>query len=188
MDRGVRERLLDAAYELTVRWGWPKVRMADVAKEAGYSRQTIYDQFGGREELAAELAMRELATFLDGIEVAMDGEEEIAAAIEAATRFALELAERNPLVRAIVAETDADGLLPLLTTHAEPVLFTARGRIHDYLLDRFPGVPDLDATLLAEVGTRLVLSYVVLSVEPPAVVAARMRRLVLLLLGREVRA
>ena len=184
-DRPVRDRLLDAAYELTVRWGWGKVRMADVAKAAGFSRQTVYDQFGGRDELAQELALRELDRFLDGLEVAMDGEDEVAAAIEAAARFALELAARNPLVRAIVAETDADGLLPLLTSHAEPVLFTARGRILDYLLDQFPQLDEPAAGLLAEVGTRLVLSYVVLSVEPPEVVAARLGALVTRLVAPE---
>lgn len=177
-DRAVRDLLLDAACELTVRSGWAKVRMADVARTAGFSRQTIYDQFDGREDLARELALRELGEFLDGIERAMDGERDVPAAIEAATRSALELAADNPLVRAIVAENDADGLLPLLTSRAEPVLFTARGRIHDYLLDRFPELGDDDAALLAEVGTRLVLSYVVLNVERPAAVAARLRTLV----------
>lgn len=178
----MRERLLDAAYDLTVRWGWAKVRMADVARAAGVSRQTVYDQFHSRDELASELALRELDGFLDGIEFAMEQQPDVPSAIEAAARFALDLAERNPLVRAIVAETDAEGLLPLLTSHAEPVLFTARSRFDSYLLHRFPGLGAERSALIAEVGTRLVLSYVVLSVEPHDVVAARLRALVTQLL------
>ncbi|HVF21030.1 MAG TPA: TetR family transcriptional regulator [Mycobacteriales bacterium] len=174
----VRDQLLDAAYDAAVSVGWPRVRMADVAAAAGVSRQTLYNEFGSRDGLAAELAMRELARFLDGDEAAMDAEDSPTEAARAATAYVLERASVDPLVRTMLIEHGDDGLLPLLTTRAEPVLFTARGRLVDYFLRRWPHLDAADAALAAEVTTRLAMSYVVLPAEPPAVVADRVAVLV----------
>ncbi len=174
----VRDQLLDAAYAAAVRDGWPRVRMADVAAAAGVSRQTLYNEFGTRDGLAGELALRELARFLDGDEAAMDGEDSPVEAARAATAYVLQRAAVDPLVRSMLTEHGDDGLLPLLTTRAEPVLLTARGRLCDYFTRRWPELDEADAALVAEVTTRLAMSYVVLPAEPPDVVAGRVAVLV----------
>jgi AcrR family transcriptional regulator len=174
-ERTVRDALLDAAYDAAVTTGWDRARMADIASAARVSRQTLYDQFGGREGLAEALALRELGRFLDGTEAAMGAQDEVVAAVEAATVFALTEAAANPLVHAMLTGSD---LLPLLTTHAEPVLLVGRGRIADYVLRRWPELGEGDVALAAEVCTRLTLSYVVLSVESAEIAARRVATLV----------
>ena len=45
--------------------------MADIAVAAGVSRQTLYKEFGSREEFAQVLVMREAESFLDAVERAV---------------------------------------------------------------------------------------------------------------------
>ncbi len=42
-----RDALLDAAYDAVVNGDWARTRMLDVARVAGVSRQTLYNEFGG---------------------------------------------------------------------------------------------------------------------------------------------
>ncbi len=155
----VRDALLDAAYDAAVTTGWQRARMADVAAAANVSRQTLYDQFGGREGLALHLALRETQRFLDGVERAMGRHDDAADAIEAAAAFALRSADSNPLIRSILTEDGDAGLLPYLTTRAEPLIETAKRRLVAYLRDHWPGLAATDD--VAEVVVRLTLSYLV---------------------------
>jgi AcrR family transcriptional regulator len=157
----IRESLLDAAYDLAVTTGWQRARMVDVAAAAGVSRQTLYDQFGGRDGLARALAMRETQRFLDGVERAMGAHpDDVVRALEAAAAFALTAARGNPLIRAILTENGDVGLLPYLTTRAEPLLAAAKERL------------DLDEDV-SEVVVRLALSYIVLPGTTEAAAAQR---------------
>jgi AcrR family transcriptional regulator len=166
----VRDSLLDAAYDAAVTTGWQRARMADIAAAANVSRQTLYDQFGGREGLALHLALRETQRFLDGVESAMSRHDDVPEAIEAAAAYALKSAENNPLIRAILMEDGEAGLLPYLTTRAEPLIETAKRRLLAYLQTR-----GLDAhEEVAEVVVRLTLSYLVVPGGPDA--AARIAR------------
>jgi AcrR family transcriptional regulator len=53
------ERILDAAVELMVRWGYSKTTIDDVAKQAGVAKGTIYLHWKTREELFQALIIRE---------------------------------------------------------------------------------------------------------------------------------
>ncbi len=162
MRRMLHDALLDAAYDLAVTTGWQRVRMVDVATAAGVSRQTVYDRFGGRDGLARELALRETARFVDGVERAMDGHpNDVVKAIEAATTFALKAANDNPLVRSILTEDGDAGLLPYMTTRAEPLLAAARERLVTYFGRHWPEIDAAVAEEAAEVVVRLTLSYIV---------------------------
>ena len=46
-----RDQLVEAAIRTFVRFGARKTSMADIAAEAGVSRQTLYDLFGAKDEL-----------------------------------------------------------------------------------------------------------------------------------------
>src|ERR1700749_3022535 len=64
----LRNTLLDAAcHELQTRH-WADITMADIAVAAGVSRQTLYKEFGSREEFAQVLVLREAESFLDAVE------------------------------------------------------------------------------------------------------------------------
>ena len=52
----LRLTVLEAANRLAADRPWSAVTMAQIAKEAGVSRQTLYNEFGTRDELAFKLA------------------------------------------------------------------------------------------------------------------------------------
>lgn len=170
-----RDALLDAAYDAAVRGDWARARMADVAAAAGVSRQTLYNEFGSKDALAQALALREAERFLVGIEAAVAAADPglPAVAVAAAVTFALEMAADNPLVKAVLTD-DAGGLLPFITTRAEPLLHTARGSIATYLTGHWPDLPRGEVDQVAEAVVRLTVSYLVLpgdggDASPPAI-------------------
>src|SRR5579875_599026 len=152
---GTREALLDAAYDAAVAGDWQRIRMADVAAAAGVSRQTLYNEFGSKDALAAALTGRETERFLDGIDATVDAGEPAtpAESVRAAVQFTLETAGDNPLIKAALLEDG--GLLPFLTTRAESLISTARGRMLSKMAERWPDVDPGEAELAAETVTRL---------------------------------
>ncbi len=53
------ERILEAAAELIVRWGYKKTTVDDIAKQAGVAKGTIYLHWKTREELFSAMLVRE---------------------------------------------------------------------------------------------------------------------------------
>ncbi len=157
------ERIVAAAAELTTESGWAAITMSKLADRVGVSRQTVYNEIGSKPALAEEMVLRELAAFLGEVERAFDAHpDDLVAAIRAACRGVLEFALDNQLLKAVVSATHgADTeLLPLLTTHAEPLLGTAkavvRSRVDAYDVTLPPD--RLDAAI--DVIVRVVLSHV----------------------------
>lgn len=158
-----RDRILAAATELTVATGWSGVTMARLAERVGVSRQTIYNEVGDKAGLAEALILGELARFLDVVNNAFDGEPtDLIAAIRRAVRDVLEMSSGNDLLKAVVsASHGADTeLLPLLTTHSEALVDTAKAvvkvRVEAY------DVPMTDEQLdgAIDIIVRVVLSHV----------------------------
>jgi AcrR family transcriptional regulator len=158
-----RERIVAAAAELTTESGWATITMGKLADRVGVSRQTVYNEIGSKPRLAEEMILNELAAFLSEVDRAFDAHpDDLVAAIRAACRGVLEFAQDNRLLKAVVSATHgADTeLLPLLTTHAEPLLGTAkevvRARVAAYDVALPPG--RLDAAI--DLIVRVVLSHV----------------------------
>ncbi len=55
-----RRTLLDAADRLLTEYGYDGMNMNMLAKEAGYSKATVYVYFSSKDEIVAELALRRL--------------------------------------------------------------------------------------------------------------------------------
>ena len=178
----MRDTILDAAYDLVVARGWAAARMADIAAAVGLSRQTLYNEFGSKDGLATAVALRETRRFLAGITAVLDQHDDLRSAVEAAALFTFAQAGDNPLLKAVLTATDEDGvhadLLPLLTTHSEPLLLATRTVLAEHLDGRWPEYDPADVAAAAEVAFRLVVSHLVLPTDPPDVVAARLGRLV----------
>src|SRR5258708_19959235 len=138
----LRTTLLDAAcHELQSRH-WAEITMADIAVAAGVSRQTLYKEFGSREEFAQVLVLREAENFLDGVEQAVNRHlDDPSKALAAAFGLFLTSAAENPLLRAIVIEEGAAQLLPPLPTHAKPLVERAADRLTQVVLARCPLIP-----------------------------------------------
>lgn len=159
----LRDRLLEAAVELTTTEGWAKVTMTRLADEVGVSRQTVYNEIGTKKDLAEAMVMRELERFLAGVTRSFDeNPDDLIGAIRDSSRRVLKYAQNNALLHAVVSATHgADTeLLPLLTTHSQYLLegaklvVTERVAAYDVNL-----TPDQVAASI-DMVVRLVLSHV----------------------------
>lgn len=172
--RRLRDLLVGAARDLTVEHGWARVRMVDVARAAGVSRQTVYNQFGGRTGLAQALAVAEIRRFTDAVrdELSAHGAD-VRAAGRAAILRVLTEAAGNPIVRGVVAGPAGgdDELLPFLTTRSDLALAAAGAVVTEWAGTHLPGVPEPVAAAAAESLIRLTISHVVLPSAPPQVTA-----------------
>jgi AcrR family transcriptional regulator len=159
----LRNTLLDAAcHELQSRH-WADITMADIAIAAGVSRQTLYKEFGSREEFAQVLVMREAESFLDAVEDAVGRHlDDPSKALAAAFALFLTSAAENPLLRAIVIEEGAEELLALLTTQGKPLVERAADRLTAVVIAGWPLIRRRDAELLGDVLVRLAISYAAL--------------------------
>jgi AcrR family transcriptional regulator len=159
----LRRRIVTAASRLTTSSGWSSVTMARLADEAGVSRQTVYNEIGGKQALAQAMILDELGRFLAVVDAAFDAHpDDLPASIRTAAHDVLEFAQDNKLLHAIVSAThgaDTD-LLPLLTTHAGSLLSTAKAvvarRIEPYEL----ALDEAQRDAAVDVVVRLVLSHV----------------------------
>jgi AcrR family transcriptional regulator len=170
-----RDALLDAAYDAAVSGDWARTRMVDVARAAGVSRQTLYNEFGSKDALAQALAMREVQRFIEGTERALDEAhpDDPIQAVAAAALSTLQRAGDNPLLKAALVDENS-GLLAFLTSRGEPVIAAARASFENYYATHWPTLSQEAIALAAETITRLTLSYVVLPTDVPAeIVAAR---------------
>ncbi len=169
----LRDTLLDAAGALLAQRPWSKVSMGEVARHAGVSRQTLYNELGGRPELAEAYVLREATRLLDGVREAITthaGDPRLA--LHAAFERFLLAARETPMVRAIVADDGSDGLLPLVTTQGGAVIAMGTEGLTAVLLATWPGVAATDARRLADAIVRLAISHAARPGGPPAKVAA----------------
>ena len=61
------ERILDAAAELVLRWGYKRVTVEDIAKQAGVGKGTVYLHWRAREALFIAMLAREALAVLDEV-------------------------------------------------------------------------------------------------------------------------
>jgi AcrR family transcriptional regulator len=168
-----RDALLDAAYDAAVTGDWSHVRMADVARAAGVSRQTLYNEFGSKDALARALAMREVERFIAGTEAALAeaAPTDPGEAVRASAIYTLRAAADNPLLKAAVTD-EAGGLLSFITTRGDAAIAAAKVSFENYYRTHFPALPDPLVELAAETFVRLTISYVTLPGDEPADVVA----------------
>src|SRR5664279_1372668 len=96
----LRNTLLDAACDELRERRWADVTMADITRAAGVSRQTLYKEFGSRDEFAQALVISEGERFLDAVDAAVrEHLDDPRAAIGAALETFLRTAGEDPLVR-----------------------------------------------------------------------------------------
>ncbi|MEV0455822.1 TetR family transcriptional regulator [Catellatospora methionotrophica] len=180
-----RAAIVAAARELTVTDGWTQVRLAGVAELVGVSRQTVYNEFGGRAGLASALADAEIELFTAGLRAALFAHgSHVRAAVTAAVRFALDEAAANPLVRVILTGSrgGADPLLPYLTTRSDVVLAAAAVPLLEWAGAHLPAVEPAALAFAVDTVIRLAVSHIVLPQWPAGHTADALAGLVALLL------
>ena len=172
----LRDTLLDAVGELLAERGWNDVPMAEVARRAGVSRQTLYNEFGDRTGLAQAYVLREAERFLEDVERAIASHpDDPRGAVAAAFEVFLTAASHHPIVHAI-ATGQGEGLLALVTTGDSPVVELGTARIMEALTGGWPHLDAEDARAVAECVVRLGISYATLPTGPPRRTAASLAR------------
>ena len=174
-----RDLLLDAATEAVLSGAdWDRVRMADVARSAGVSRQTLYYEFGSKDALAQAITLREAELYMVGADQARAGHDDTPGqAIAAAAAYTFETAAANPLLKTVLTD-DTGGLLPFLTSRSQPLLTALDEHTAGELLARWPALDPELVRLVADSVNRLMLSHLVLPGGRGDQVAADLGRLV----------
>lgn len=170
----IRDRLVEAATEVTTTQGWSSVTMARLADAVGVSRQTVYNEIGTKTALAEAMILGELARFLESVDNAfISHPDDLHTAIGAAVVGVLEFAEGNALLKAIVSATHgADTeLLPLLTSHSGTLMVTAKLVVGEHLMAFDVPLEAWQLDGLIDAIVRIVLSHVMQPSGPPQAVA-----------------
>jgi len=179
LTRGLlRERILDVVGQLLRDRSWAQVTMAEVAGQTGVSRQTVYNAFGSRSELAGAYVGREADRFLDAVDSAVrTNAADPRQALTAAVRIFLTAAGEHPLVRAITSRDGGEELLPLVTTRGGPLVDHVTEHLTDLLVETWPSVARADAAPFADALVRLAISYAALPAGEPAETAVAIARI-----------
>ncbi len=173
-----RETLFGAARDQLQHGAWAAITMADIATAAGVSRQTLYKEFGSRDEFGQAFVIHEGERFLDGVEAAVrEHLDDPRAAVGAALEVFLHTAGEDPLVRILLSDDGTGGMLPFVTTQGQPVVEWASTRITAVIQGGWPKAPAKDSRLLAESLVRLAISYVTAPSGSPEATAASVVRL-----------
>lgn len=151
------ERILDASLTLVARWGVGKTALADVAKEAGCSRATLYRAFpGGKQHLFVAMGLRELAAYRQGVVEAVDSADDLGDALTRGLVVATRLLRDHPAAQFVLAH-EPGYLLPFLGFKQVDVIYRMSATSVGPHLERF--LPADRARWAAEWCTRLLISY-----------------------------
>jgi AcrR family transcriptional regulator len=169
----LRRTVFEAAREQLGERTWSEITMADIATAAGVSRQTLYNEFGNRNEFGFAFVIHEGERFLDGVERAvLEHTDDPRAAIGAALQQFLHAAGEDPLIRILLSDDGTGGMLPFVTTQGLPVVQWATDRLVAVIEEGWPQAPSTDVKILAESLVRLAISYVTTPGESPEATAA----------------
>ena len=173
----LRDTVMAAVDELVRTRGWKATTMADVAAAAGVSRQTLYNEFGSRQDLVTAYVTREIQHLLDEVSDTVRARaDEPHAAIESAFALFLKLASDEPVVQIVLSNAgDTGEILELLTAIAQPL---GVAQVSALIVGTWPQVEARDAHLVADTMVRLAISHALYPTAEPADVASEIGRLV----------
>lgn len=170
----LRDSVLDAMRDLLLTRDWSAITLSDVARVAGISRQTIYNEFGSRQGLAQGYALRLVDRLVDLVHAAVDANvgDIYGAFLESFRSFFRESAA-DPLVVSLLTGVAKPDLLMLITTDSGPIMAHASTRLAATFTQTWVATSDEDAGVLARAIVRLCLSYV--AMPPDAELGAHAR-------------
>ncbi|WP_407939178.1 TetR family transcriptional regulator [Mycolicibacterium austroafricanum] len=174
----LRDSILDGMREMLLTRDWSAITLSDVAKAAGISRQTIYNEFGSRQGLAQGYAMRLADRLVDQIHGAINGNagDVYAAFLQGFRDFFVESAA-DPLVISLLTGTSKPDLLQLITTDSAPIINHCSSRLTESFMSSWVRCSQEDAGVLARAIVRLAMSYISMPPEADHDVARDLARL-----------
>jgi AcrR family transcriptional regulator len=174
----LRDLILDGMRDRLLTRDWSAITLSDVARAAGISRQTIYNEFGSRQGLAQGYALRLADRLVDQIDDAIEGNvgDVYAAFLQGFRDFFTESAA-DPLVISLLTGATKPDLLQLITTDSGPIISHCSERLTSTFMHSWVKCSDEDAGILARAIVRLAMSYISMPPESDHDVAADLARL-----------
>ncbi|MGH3959587.1 TetR family transcriptional regulator AlkX [Mycobacterium sp.] len=174
----LRDSVLDAMRELLGTRDWSAITLADVARAAGISRQTIYNEFGSRQGLAQGYALRLADRLVDLVDDAIySNVGDIYAAFLQGFRMFFTESAADPLVISLLTGVAKPDLLQIITTDSGPIITRCSERLTSTFQHSWVKASDEDAGIIARAIVRLAMSYVSMPPEADHDVAADLARL-----------
>jgi len=102
------KRILDAAVDLTLRYGYDKTTVSDIAKAAGISKGAIYLHYKSKDDLFEAMAWREIYDYTDQMIVYLEDETQTWSFVGMYSK-ALEVIGSNALLSAMIQGDDVMG-------------------------------------------------------------------------------
>ena len=103
------DRIMDAAAELMLRWGYNKTTIDDIARLAGVAKGTIYLHWKTREDLFTALMRREYVRLAEDIQQRIFGDPE-GGTLHGLTKHSVLATMKSPLMKAVLLrDTDLLG-------------------------------------------------------------------------------
>jgi len=174
----LRDSVLDAMRDLLLTRDWSAITLSDVARAAGISRQTIYNEFNSRQGLAQGYALRLADRLVDAVHAALDANvgNIYEAFLQGFRSFFSEMAA-DPLVISLLTGVAKPDLLQIITTDSAPIITRASERLTMAFIQTWVATSDEDAGVLARAIVRVALSYVSMPPEANHDVARDLARL-----------
>ena len=174
----MRDSVLDAMREELLTKDWSAITLSDIARTAGVSRQSIYNEFGSRQGLAQGYALRLADRLVDAVGGAIEGNVgDVHAAFLSGFRSFFADSAADPLVISLLSGAAKPDLLQIITIDSGPIITHCSRRLAEAFLDSWVGADGADAGVLARAIVRLAMSYVSMPPEADHDVAADLARL-----------
>lgn len=151
------QRVVDAALRCIARWGVTKTTLDDVAREAGWSRATVYRLFpGGKDAVLETVAEVELERFFSALDERLSAASDLEDLLVGGMSEAGARITGHPALQFLVTH-EPELILPQISfDRAERVLARAASFAAPYLTRWL--VPE-EANRVGEWVTRIVISY-----------------------------
>jgi len=161
-----RDSVLDAMRAELLKKDWSAITVSDVARAAGVSRQTIYNEFGSRQGLAQAYALRLADRLVDEIDTAIEGNVgDVYGAFLAGFRAFFVASAADPLVISLLSGAAKPDLLQIITIGSGPIITKCSQRLGQAFVDSWVSASAQDAGVLARAIVRLAMSYVSMPAE-----------------------
>jgi AcrR family transcriptional regulator len=155
----IAEQIIDAALAEFTAFGFRRVSIADVATRAGLHRATVHRRFATKDDLVVAASITWARRFFTTIASAVATLDTFDDQLVEGFTLALKTLRTDPMVTRILT-TDADTVLPFLTTGGGPVLNAVTEFFAIQYRTAHPDKPDIDiaAELAARIGLSLLLT------------------------------
>lgn len=153
----LRDTVLDAVDQVVRQQGWVRTSLEQVAKAAGVSRQTLYNEFGGRQSLAMAYIERRIDTIVDAAaQLIRSRPDDLPGAVRDAVTLFLDMVD-EPLAQTVLAPGK---LGPELVSIVAAVNARAVAPLAEAVIDARPGIDPEDAMAAADVLAHIAVAHV----------------------------